>query len=90
MRKSDKKKNFLKVNLLAEQRYMKSKWLLKEDFSGPQKTDSDIDDLAREILKMANGDVEEENKLIVSTAKGNEDTQRRLTSRLAKIKLDEI
>lgn len=90
MRRFDKKKNIEKTNLLSEQRYLKSKWLLKEDFSGPQKTDSDIDDLAREILKIANGNVEEENKLIVSSAKGNEDIQRRLTSRLAKIKLDEI
>ena len=32
MRKSDKKKNFLKVNLLAEQRYLQSKGIVTESF----------------------------------------------------------
>jgi hypothetical protein len=34
MRKSDKKKNFLKVNLLAEQRYLQSKGVVSESFHG--------------------------------------------------------
>ena len=144
MRKSDKKKNFLKVNLLAEQRYLQSKGLISESYfadpiskgakikfngrdaeiisfeanprqevsytiqyddngeqeqitggdkrievlnEGVQKTDSDIDDLAREIIKMSSGDSEKENDYIVKTAKGDEDIQRRLTNRVSKLKL---
>jgi len=33
MRKSDKKKNFLKVNLLSEQRYLQSKGIITESFN---------------------------------------------------------
>jgi hypothetical protein len=54
--------------------------------SGPQKTDGDIDELAIEIIKRANGDVTEENRLIVVTAAGNEDIQRRLTNRVSYLK----
>ena len=104
MRKIDKKKNLVKANLLAEQRYLESKGVITESFhgldgtpigvdsnhmpmtSGPQKTDSDIDELAIDIIKRANGDVSTENLLIVKTASGNEDIQRRLTNRVSYLK----
>ena len=58
--------------------------VLKE---GVEKTDSDIDDLARDILRMSGGDYEKENELIVKTANGDEEIQRRLTNRVSKLKL---
>ena len=54
MRRFDKKKNIQKANLLAEQRYVEIK-------EGVEKTDSDIDDLARDIIRMSGGDYEKEN-----------------------------
>ncbi len=90
MRRIDKKLNMMKANLLAESRYLESKGLIKEsNFSGPQKTDPDIDELAREIIKIAKGDMTKEKELIVSTAKGDGDIQSRLTSRVSRLKLNE-
>ena len=86
MRRIDKKLNMMKVNLLAESRYLKSKGLLTEVISGPQKTDPDIDELAKDFIKISNGDEDKENELIVSTANGDEDIQRRLTSRVQQLK----
>jgi hypothetical protein len=80
MRRFDKKKNIQKANLLAEQRYVEIK-------EGVEKTDSDIDDLARDIIRMSGGDYEKENELIVKTANGDEEIQRRLTNRVSKLKL---
>ena len=48
MRKSDKKKNFLKVNLLAEQRYLQSKGIITEMFSGPE---IDIDGITTSLVR---------------------------------------
>lgn len=53
---------------------------------GVQKTDSDIDDLANEIIRNSNGDETKENELIVKTAAGDEEIQRRLTNRISRIK----
>jgi len=90
MRRYDKKLNMVKANLLAESRYLESKGLIKEsNFSGPQKTDPDIDELAREIIKIAKGDMTKEKELIVSTAKGDGDIQSRLTDRVSRLKLNE-
>jgi hypothetical protein len=83
MRRFDKKHKIEKANLLAEQRYLQSNSLIKE---GVQKTDSDIDDLAGEIIKISKGDESKENELIVKTAAGDEEIQRRLTNRISKIK----
>ena len=44
MRKSDKKKNFLKVNLLAEQRYLQSKGLVTESFHEADGTPIGVDE----------------------------------------------
>jgi hypothetical protein len=54
--------------------------------NGVQKTDSDIDELANEIIRNSNGDETKENELIVKTAAGDEDIQRRLTNRISRIK----
>lgn len=90
MRRIDKKLNMMKANLLAESRYLESKGLIKEgNFSGPQKTDPDIDELAREIIKITKGDMTKENDAIVSTANGDGDIQRRLTSRVQQLKNSE-
>ncbi len=86
MRRFDKKNKIEKANLLAEQRYLQSKGLVNEMISGPQKTDSDIDELANEIIKNAAGDEAKENQLIIKTAAGDEEIQRRLTNRISKIK----
>ena len=43
MRKSDKKKNFLKVNLLAEQRYLQSKGIVTESFHDADGTPIGVD-----------------------------------------------
>jgi hypothetical protein len=43
MRKSDKKKNIAKANLLAEQRYLESKGLVKESFHEPDGTPIGVD-----------------------------------------------
>lgn len=101
MRAIDRKKNFKKANIIAEQNYLKSKGLLTESFhdangtpigvdsmhrpvtSGVQKTDSDIDELAYEILNIAGHDYEKQNNLIIQTANGDEEIQRRLTNRIA-------
>jgi len=83
MRRIDKKLNMMKANVLAESRYLESKGLIKE---GVQKTDSDIDELATEIIKIAKGDETKENETIVNTANGDEDIQRRLTSRVQQLK----
>ena len=47
MRKSDKKKNLQKVNLLAEQRYLKSKGIISEMFSG---SEIDIDGITTSLV----------------------------------------
>jgi hypothetical protein len=86
MRRFDKKYKIEKANLLSEQRYLQSKGLVNEMVSGAQKTDSDIDDLAGEIIKNSKGDEAKENELIVKTAAGDEEIQRRLTNRISKIK----
>jgi hypothetical protein len=86
MRRIDKKLNMMKANLLAESRYLESKGLIKE---GVQKTDSDIDELATEIIKITKGDETKENEAIVNTANGDEDIQRRLTSRVQQLKNSE-
>lgn len=83
MRRFDKKHNIAKVNLLAEQRYLESKGLITE---GVQKTDSDIDELANEIIKRAKGDIKVENDLIIKTAAGDKYIQSRLTNRVSKLK----
>ncbi len=83
MRRFDKKHKIEKANLLAEQRYLQYNSLIKE---GVEKTDSDIDDLAGEIIKHSKGDESKENELIVKTAAGDEEIQRRLTNRISKIK----
>lgn len=90
MRRVDKKLNMMKANILAESIYLESKGLIKEgNFSGPQKTDPDIDVLAREIIKTTKGDMTKENDAIVSTANGDGDIQRRLTSRVQQLKNSE-
>lgn len=86
MRRIDKKLNMMKANLLAESRYLESKELIKE---GVEKTDSDIDELAKEVIKISNGNEGKENELIISTANGDEDIQRRLTSRVQQLKNSE-
>jgi hypothetical protein len=48
MRRYDKKLNMVKANLLAESRYLGTKGVINE---GIQKTDSDIDELAKDIIK---------------------------------------
>ena len=48
MRKSDKKKNLQKVNLLAEQRYLQSKGIITEMFSGPE---IDIDGITTSLVR---------------------------------------
>ena len=84
MRRSEKKLNMVKANLLAESRYLETKGVINE---GIQKTDSDIDDIAKAIIKDAK-DEAEENALIVKSAQGDEDIQRRLTDRVSRLKLD--
>jgi hypothetical protein len=59
---------------------------MDKPISGVQKTDSDIDELANDIIKISNGDEAKENQLIIKTAAGNEEIQRRLTNRISKIK----
>jgi hypothetical protein len=86
MRRFDKKHKIEKANLLSEQRYLQSKGLVNEMVSGAQKTDNDIDDLAGEIIKNSKGNETKENELIVKTAAGDEEIQRRLTNRISKIK----
>jgi hypothetical protein len=83
MRRFDKKHNIAKVNLLAEKRHLESKGLITE---GVQKTDSDIDELANEIIKRGNNDTKVENDLIIKTAAGDKDIQSRLTNRVSKLK----
>ena len=85
MRRFEKKHKIEKANLLAEQRYLESKGLINENI-GVQKTDSDIDELANEIIRNSNGDETKENELIVKTAAGDEEIQRRLTNRISRIK----
>jgi len=55
MRKSDKIKNFKKVNLLTEQRYLQSKGLLKESFHDVDGTPIGGDHMHRPINKMISG-----------------------------------
>lgn len=85
MRRIDKKLNMMKVNLLAESRYLKSKGLLTEVISGPQKTDLDIERLADDIVKRTqhlipdmNAVYDAQKELINDTAKGNKETRDRL------------
>ena len=85
MRRIDKKLNMMKANLLAESRYLETKGLVNE---GIQKTDSDIDELAKEIIKQSK-DEADENALIVKSAQGDEGIQRRLTDRVSRLKLNE-
>jgi hypothetical protein len=84
MRRIEKKLNMVKANLLAESRYLETKGVINE---GIQKTDSDIDDMAKDIIK-GSKDETEENALIVKSAQGDEDIQRRLTDRVSRLKLD--
>jgi hypothetical protein len=84
MRRIEKKLNMIKANLLAESRYLGTKGVINE---GIQKTDSDIDDMAKDIIK-GSKDETEENALIVKSAQGDEDIQRRLTDRVSRLKLD--
>jgi len=53
---------------------------------GIQKTDADIDDMAKGIIKRAKGNYDEENKLIVKSAQGDSEIQRRLTNRVSRLK----
>jgi hypothetical protein len=53
---------------------------------GIQKTDADIDDMAKDIIKRAKGNYDEENKLIVTSAQGDSEIQRRLTNRVSRLK----
>lgn len=85
MRRSEKKLNMVKANLLAESRYLGTKGVINE---GIQKTDSDIDDMAKDIIK-GSKDETEENALIVKSAQGDEDIQRRLTDRVSRLKINE-
>ena len=85
MRRIEKKLNMIKANLLAESRYLGTKGLLTEDISGPQKTDSDIEELADDIFKRTkhlipdrNAVYDAQKKLINDTAKGNKETRDRL------------
>ena len=85
MRRIEKKLNMVKANLLAESRYLETKGLLTEDISGPQKTDSDIEELADDIFKRTkhlipdrNAVYDAQKKLINDTAKGNKETRDRL------------
>lgn len=85
MRRIDKKLNMMKANLLAESRYLESKELLTEVISGPQKTDSDIEELADDIFKRTQHLIPDmkavydaQKELINDTAKGNKETRDRL------------
>ena len=87
MRRIEKKLNMIKANLLAESRYLETKGLLTEDISGPQKTDSDIEELADDIFKRTkhlipdrNAVYDAQKKLINDTAKGNKETRDRLVN----------
>lgn len=53
---------------------------------GVQKTDEDINDMAKDILRRAQGDYAAENKLIAQSAQGDSEIQRRLTNRVGKLK----
>ena len=86
MRRSEKKLNMVKANLLAESRYLGAKGVINE---GIQKTDYDIDDMAKAIIKDTK-DEAEENALIVKSAQGDEDIQRRLTDRVSRLKINEV
>jgi hypothetical protein len=83
MRRYNKKLNMVKANSLAESRYLGTKGVINE---GIQKTDSD--ELAKDIIK-GSKDESDENALIVKSAQGDEDIQRRLTDRVSRLKLNE-
>jgi hypothetical protein len=87
MRKIDKKKNLVKANLLAEQRYLESKGIITESYhdsihgpntGGPQKTAGDIDRLADTIIKDYNHD--DLSVIITKTIPGNRELRRKLFS----------
>ena len=80
MRRIDKKLNMMKANLLAESRYLESKGFI----SGPQKTDSDIEELAYDIVEKTKHLIPDmkavydaQKELIKDTAKGNKETRDR-------------
>jgi len=59
MRKSDKKNNISKVNLLAEQRYLESKGLITESFHMPDGTPIGVDSMHRPVSRGSSNNIEE-------------------------------
>ncbi len=66
MRKSDKKKNFLKVNLLAEQRYLQSKGVVSESFHGVDGKPIGVDHMHRPVNENNEMDLESNPQLLDS------------------------
>ena len=51
MRKIDKKKNFKKVNMLVEQRYLTEKGIIEESFHAPDGTPIGVDSMHRPVTE---------------------------------------
>jgi len=83
----------MKANLLAESRYLETKGVIKENelgTSGPQKTDPEIEELANDIINKSGGDISKEKQELKLYSKTfDDDTMRRLTNRVSKLKLNE-